>query len=471
LKNYHRLSDIQADLVTGKVSCVQLVNHYLHNISLRNQSVNAFLEVFEKEAKEKASQVDQKISHGKQGLLAGLIIGIKDLFCYQDHSLSCSSKILEGFTSQITSTAIQRLIDEDAIVIGRQNCDEFAMGSSNENSSFGPTKNPLDESRVPGGSSGGSAAAVAADMCQVSIGSDTGGSIRQPAAFCGVVGIKPTYSRISRYGLTAYASSFDCPGVLSKSIEDAELVTKIMSGHDPKDSTSSKEPYAEVDWVEGPKKIAFFKEFLEAEGCTNEVKSSYQKLVNTLQDKGHSLHEVSFPYMDFLLPIYYILTSAEASTNLSRYDGVRYGQRSAVVTSLEGMYKETRSKFFGAEVLRRIMLGTFVLSASYYDAFFTKAQKARRVIRDYTQDVLNAHDYIIMPTTPSTAFKIGEKSEDPVEMYLSDIFTVQASVSGVPAISIPFGWGEDDMPIGMQIVGSAFSESSLFKFSSTLIAE
>jgi aspartyl-tRNA(Asn)/glutamyl-tRNA(Gln) amidotransferase subunit A len=473
LKNYHSYSEIKSDLELGKVSCIQLVNHHIDVIEKNNDSINAFLEVFTEEARENAKAIDIKIKYGTAGKLAGLVVGIKDLYCFKDHQLSCSSKILEGFESQITATSIQRLIDEDAIIIGRQNCDEFAMGSSNENSAFAVTRNPLNHERVPGGSSGGSAAAVAADMCQVSIGSDTGGSIRQPAAFCGIVGIKPTYSRVSRYGLTAYASSFDCPGVLSKSVEDSELVLQVMSGHDPKDSTSSKQEFsvATEERSTSPKRIAFIKELAEADGCEDEVKAAYSSFAKKLQAQGHTLHEVSFPYLEYLLPIYYILTSAEASANLSRYDGIRYGQRAQEVHSPEQLYKKTRTQFFGEEVLRRIMLGTFVLSASYHDAFYTKAQKARKLVRDYTNKILEDHDFIVMPTTPSVAFKLGEKTADPVEMYLSDIFTVQASVSGLPAISIPFGIGTDNMPIGMQIVAPAFQESALCKFSNSLLKD
>ena len=448
---------------------MQLVEYHLQQIAQRDQSIHAFLEVFDKEALIQARAIDQKLANGTAGKLAGLIVGIKDLFCYAGHNLTCSSKILEGFESQITATSIQRLIDEDAIIIGRQNCDEFAMGSSNENSAYGITRNPVDESRVPGGSSGASAAAVAADMCQVSIGSDTGGSIRQPAAFCGIVGLKPTYSRISRYGLTAYASSFDCVGVLSKSIEDAALVYEVMAGHDDRDSTSSRQPVVAfpAQGDQKQKKIAYFKELAAAEGCQPDVKNAYLKFVDELQSQGHTLHELSFPYMDYLLPVYYILTSAEASANLSRYDGVRYGQRTNGDT-LEQMYKKSRTMGFGEEVLRRIILGTFVLSASYHDAFYTKAQKARKLIRDFTTEVLDSHDFIVMPTTPSTAFTIGEKTSDPLEMYLSDIFTVQASVSGVPAISIPYGTGQDQMPIGMQLISKAFSEAELLTFSKSL---
>jgi aspartyl-tRNA(Asn)/glutamyl-tRNA(Gln) amidotransferase subunit A len=470
LKNYHSYSEIRSDLDLGIVSCEDIVNHHLAVIQAKNPLINAFLEVFSVEALLQAKAIDKKIKNGSAGRLAGLVVGIKDLFCFSGHQLTCASKILEGFESQITATCIERLLTEDAIVIGRQNCDEFAMGSSNENSAYGITRNPIDESTVPGGSSGASAAAVAADMCQVSIGSDTGGSVRQPASFCGIVGLKPTYSRISRYGLTAYASSFDCVGVLSKSVEDAQLVLDVMAGHDPRDSTSSKKPaLPSHEEQRANKKIVFFKELSSASGCTQEIKESFSNFRQQLTEQGHEVVEMSFPYLDYLLPIYYILTSAEASANLSRYDGVRYGKRVGGAEVLEQMYKRTRTEGFGEEVLRRIILGTFVLSSSYQDAFYTKAQKARRLVKDFTANILENHDFIVMPTTPTTAFKIGEKSEDPLEMYLSDIFTVQASVSGLPAISIPYGADKSGLPIGMQIISGAFEEHKLLHFADRLM--
>lgn len=469
MKNYTSYFEIRRDLESGALSCARLVSHYLQNIEGQNGHINAFLEVFAESAQRQAVEIDRKLSNGTAGRLAGLVVGIKDLFCYKDHQVTCGSHILEGFESQITATSLQRLIDEDAIVIGRQNCDEFAMGSSNENSAFGSVRNPVNPQTVPGGSSGGSAAAVAADMCQASIGSDTGGSIRQPAAFCGIYGIKPTYSRVSRYGLTAYSSSFDCVGVLAKSLEDTALVMEIMAGHDPLDSTSSKKEVPSFTQFLEPStdkyEIAVIKELNEAEGYEEDVKLAFADFVEKLKSQGHRVREVSFPYLDFLLPTYYILTSAEASANLSRFDGARYGYRTENPENLEAMYKRSRTEGFGKEVLRRIMLGTFVLSASYHDAFYTKAQKARKLIRDFTEGILENHDFIIMPTTPSVAFGLGTKSKDPIQMYLSDLFTVQASVSGIPAISLPFEQNRDGMPVGVQVMTKAFQEGKLLSFS------
>ncbi len=453
----------------GSVSCQQVVNFFLEQIRSKNQEINAFLEVFEDYALEKALEVDDKIKNGQAGKLAGCIIGIKDLFCLKGKVVSCGSRILQDFESQITSTAIQKLIDEDAIIIGRQNCDEFAMGSSNENSAFGPTKNPVDTDTVPGGSSGGSAAAVAANMCMASIGSDTGGSIRQPAAFCGIFGMKPNYSRISRYGLTAYSSSFDTVGTLTNSIEDAALLLEVMSGQDPNDSTSSSKPVPSIDLsVETEtRKIAVLDNFEGHEGFDPVLLETFNRALESVKSRGHVIEKVNFPYLDYLLPTYYILTSAEASTNLSRYDGVRYGYRVSDPANLEAMYKKSRTKGFGTEVLRRILLGTFVLSASYQDAFYKKAQKTRQLIKEFTRELLSKYDFLMLPTTPTPAFKLGEKTKDPVEMYLSDIFTVQASMAGFPAISLPI-WNDDKTPIGIQVVGGEFEESALLKFSKSI---
>ena len=463
-KSYQR---IRADLDGERITVAQIVNHHLGKIEEYNPNLNAFLEVFKEEALTKAEQIDFKLRQGTAGRLAGLVLGIKDLFCLKGHVVSCSSKILEGFESQITATPIQRLIDEDAIVIGRQNCDEFAMGSSNENSAFGLVKNGANQSCVPGGSSGGSAVGVQTDMCHISLGSDTGGSVRQPAAFCGVYGLKPTYSRISRYGLTAYSSSFDCVGILSKSIADAELILEIIAGNDERDTTSSREkvPYYSKSTINSNKfKIAYFPEINEAEGIAKSVSQMMDQTMSNLKASGHFLEKVSFPYLEYLLPTYYILTSAEASANLARFDGVRYGFRDFSISNLESMYKKSRTNGFGPEVLRRILLGTFVLSSSYHDAFYTKAQKVRHLIKDYTDDILKDYDFIISPTTATTAFEINSKTNNPVEMYLSDLFTVQASVAGIPAISIPAGKDQNDMPIGLQVMAASFEEEKLFSF-------
>ncbi len=469
---YNSLENIKRALDNGKTSCALLVDHYLNQIE-KHKNLNAFVEVYSEEAKQAAIEVDRKIKSGSAGRLAGMVVGLKDVLCHQDHGLHCSSKILEGFESQFTATAVQRLLDEDAIVIGRCNCDEFAMGSSNENSAFGPVLNALDTDRVPGGSSGGSAVAVQGDMCLVSLGTDTGGSVRQPAAFCGVFGLKPTYSRISRFGLAAYASSFDCIGIFAKNIEDMALVLEIMAGPDAVDSTVSNQPvpkYSSSTYSLPEKiKIAYLKESVESPGLQKEIKDIMIAKLESLKAEGHTIAEVSFPLLDHVLPTYYILTTAEASSNLSRYDGVKYGYRSPNATDLESMYKKTRAEGFGNEVKRRIMLGTFVLSASYYDAYYTKAQKVRRLIRDQIKDIFKDYDYIILPTTPTTAFKIGENTQDPLAMYLADLFTVPASVAGIPGISLPAGNDSQGLPVGLQVMANDFKEEELFTFSKYLL--
>lgn len=472
MKRYSSLNQIKEDLKKGDTSCTELVEHYLSNIE-KKQHLNVFLEVYSEEARQLAKEVDKKLSNGTAGRLAGMVVGLKDVLCHKDHGLQGGSKILDGFKSQFTGTAVQRLLDEDAIVIGRQNCDEFAMGSSNENSAFGPVLNDADNERVPGGSSGASAVSVQADMCLVALGSDTGGSVRQPAAFCGVIGVKPTYSRVSRHGLIAYGSSFDVIGTFSSSVEDSALVLEVIAGGDEFDSTVSTNPvpkYTEMLDAAPKYKVAYIKETLEAEGLDNNIKNNTEKAIERLKNDGHEVTEVDFPLLDFVLPTYYILTTAEASSNLSRYDGVKYGFRSPNTTDLESMYKKTRSEGFGHEVKRRIMLGTFVLSASYYDAYYNKAQQVRRLIRQQTKALLSDHDFIILPTTPTTAFKLGEHTADPLEMYLADLFTVQASVAGVPAISVPNGEDNEGLPIGLQVMTDDFREDKLFAFAKYLVS-
>jgi len=468
LKTYATFRDIQNDLQHGLVTCGDLVRHYLDNIRKKSH-LNAFLSVYEDEALQRAAEVDQKIKDGKAGKLAGLVVGLKDVLAYKDHPLQASSKILNGFISQFNATAVQRLLEEDAIIIGRQNCDEFAMGSSNENSAFGPVLNDIDNERVPGGSSGGSAVAVMADMCQVSLGSDTGGSVRQPAAFCGLFGLKPTYSRISRFGLVAYASSFDCIGVFGKSIEDIALVLEVIAGSDEFDSTVSHEKVpAYVQDLQSSNtkkyKVAYLRE-IESEGLQPEIRKNIVDKLEQLKKAGHTVEPVDFALNEYVLPTYYILATAEASSNLSRFDGVRYGYRTNNPHDLHEMYKKTRAEGFGKEVQKRILLGTFVLSASYYDAYYTKAQKVRRLIRDEMKTILSKYDFIVMPITPTTAFKLGEHSDNPLEMYLADLFSVQANVAGVPAISLPCGKDKQGLPIGLQVIANDFEESELFKFS------
>ncbi|MCS6822797.1 MAG: Asp-tRNA(Asn)/Glu-tRNA(Gln) amidotransferase subunit GatA [Cytophagaceae bacterium] len=471
MKRYHSLQEIREDIDAGKTSCVELTRYYLSNIK-KKSSLNAFLEVYEQEALAKAEEIDKKIAAGKAGRLAGMVVGLKDVLCHKDHRLQASSKILDGFKSKFNATAVQRLIDEDAIIIGRQNCDEFAMGSSNENSAFGPVLNDVDNSRVPGGSSGGSAAAVQADLCLASLGSDTGGSVRQPAAFCGIIGLKPTYSRISRYGLIAYASSFDCIGIITRSIEDAALLLEVVAGRDDYDSTvSSREvpEYTKMLKTSKKYKIGYLRESVESKGVSDEIKKHTLKALELLKKQGHIVEPVQFKLLDYILPTYYILTTAEASSNLSRYDGVRYGYRAEGATDMVSLYKKTRSQGFGKEVKKRIMLGTFVLSAGYYDAYYTKAQKVRRLIKEETDRILSQYDFFITPTTTTVAFKIGEHEGDPLSMYLADLFTVQANLCGLPAISIPNGCDSNGLPIGIQLMTKSFAEQELLAFSKYML--
>ncbi len=471
MRQYNSLHEIRAAIADGQVSCRQLVEHYLQNIK-EKAALNAFLEVFEQEAFTQADIVDHKLANGTAGKLAGMVIGIKDVLAYKGHSLQASSQMLQGFKSLYNASAIERLLQEDAIIIGRQNCDEFAMGASNETSAFGNALNADDTSRVPGGSSGGSAVAVQADLCLASIGSDTGGSVRQPAAFCGVVGFKPTYSRISRYGLIAYASSFDQIGVITKNVPDAALLLEVMAGADGMDSTASQREvpaYSELLTTDKKYKIGYIQDCFDSEGLNAEVKETILGVKEMLKADGHQVEAVDFPYLDYIVPTYYILTTAEASSNLGRYDGVRYGFRSGNVTDLTSLYKKTRSEGFGPEVQRRIMLGTFVLSADYYDAYYTKAQKVRRLIKEKTDELLQAYDFLILPTAPTTAFKVGENTKNPLAMYLADIFTVQASLAGVPAISIPAGRDANGLSIGLQLLTRAFEEPQLLAFSNQIL--
>lgn len=454
-------TEVKNALSSG-ATIVSIVEDYL-NIIQEKQNLNAFLEVFDASALAKAQEVDQKLAAGNAGKLAGMVIGLKDNMCYINHKVSAASKILEGFESQYTATAVQRLLDEDAVIIGRLNCDEFAMGSSNENSAFGPVLNPHDLTRVPGGSSGGSAAAVAAGLCTAALGSDTGGSIRQPASFTGTVGMKPTYGRISRYGLIAYASSFDQIGSFTNDLADAALLLEVMAGQDPMDATSSSEPVLDYHHLVSENKlnIAVIKESLEMEGLQTEIRAQLETTIDALKAAGHTVNLVSFPYLDYMVPAYYVLTTAEASSNLSRFDGVHYGYQSAKAKGVEETYKKSRAEGFGIEVQRRIMAGTFVLSHGYYDAYYTKAQKVRRVLQNRTQQILNDNDVILLPTTPTTAFELNAVA-DPISMYLQDIFTVHANLTGNPAISIPAGKDAANLPFGFQLIGKDFDEKRLF---------
>ncbi len=450
-------------LKEGNTTVRQTVENFLTRIS-ETKSLNAFLAVYADEALQQASEIDAKLKAGTAGKLAGVVVGIKDNICYQDHGVQGASKILGGFESLYSSTAVERLLDEDAIIIGRLNCDEFAMGSSNENSAFGNVLNPIDNTCVPGGSSGGSTVAVAADLCHVSLGSETGGSVRQPASFCGVVGVKPTYGRVSRHGLLAFASSFDQIGPLANNVEDAALVLEVISGSDDFDSTASTRPVPSYDPTPSStekKKFAYLKDVMENDALDSTIKDRFFKIIEKLKADGHTVDAVDFPYLDYLIPTYYILTTAEASSNLSRYDGMRYGYRSESATDLESTYKLSRSEGFGPEVKRRIMLGTFVLSAGYYDAYYAKAQKVRRMLKNTTDELFSEYDFVLSPTTPDVAFKFGENSDDPIKMYLEDIFTVLANLTGIPAISVPMG-KKGNLPFGIQVMANRFEEAEMF---------
>lgn len=470
MKTYNRISEVRSDLNSGAVSCVQLVNHYLQNIEDKKH-LNAFLEVWADEALSRATLIDEKIKLGTAGRLAGVVVALKDVLAYKNHKVGSSSKILEGFESLYSATVVQRLFDEDAIFIGRTNCDEFAMGASNENSAYGPVKNAADESRVPGGSSGGSAVAVQANMCHCALGSDTGGSIRQPSAFTGSFGFKPTYGLISRFGLLAYASSFDQIGPMTKSLEDNMLLTEIMAGFDQHDATMRQQPADKYTTAVAPKKAKFavMNEAIHHPGVAEEVKSSFKILIQNLESAGHEITYFDFPLLEQLVPAYYVLTTAEASSNLSRYTGMLYGKRSENAHDLESTYTLSRTEGFGPEVKRRIMLGTFVLSSDHYDAYYSKAQKVRRVIQNQTNAVLENVDAILIPTTSTPAFKLGEKSKDPIAMYLADLFTVQANLAGNPAISLPLFETEAGLPMGIQLMGKSFKEQELFNLSQLLI--
>ena len=473
---FNTIKDYHAALLAGQISCIQAVEFYLSQIN-QYQHLNSFLEVFSEEAIVRAKELDALRLAGKPlGKLHGVVVGIKDVICYDGHKVSAASKILENYTAVYSASAVQHLLDEGAIIIGRQNCDEFAMGSSNENSAYGPVKNALDNERVPGGSSGGSAVAIQANLCMVSLGSDTGGSVRQPADFCGVVGLKPSYGRISRYGLIAYASSFDQIGIFSHNVQDAALVLEVIAGADSFDSTvSSKEvpAYANllsVNNASAPKKVAYFKETLSHPGLDPEIKKQTEDYLAGLVAKGYTVDAIDFDLLSFLVPSYYVLTTAEASSNLSRFDGVKFGHRTSdAIEDLNDLYKKSRTEGFGAEVQRRILLGTFVLSAGYFDAYFTKAQQVRQKLVDLTNDLFSKYEILVSPTVPSPAFKLGANNHSATEMFLADIYTVYANLVGIPAISIPLFKHSNGMPFGLQVMTAAFNEEQLLQFSAAMM--
>jgi len=474
LFRFHSIKDYHTALIAEQVTCIQAVNFYLDQIE-KHQALNAFLEVFADEAMATAKALDAARQQGAPlGKLHGVVVGIKDVLCYKDHTVSAASKILENYNAVYSATAIQHLVDEGAIIIGRQNCDEFAMGSSNENSAYGPVKNAIDTQRVPGGSSGGSAVSVQANLCMTSIGSDTGGSVRQPADFCGVIGLKPTYGRISRYGLIAYASSFDQIGIFSKTVQDAALVLEVMAGKDAFDSTvSNKEVplYSQtIAAIPVPKKVAYFKETLDHPGLDPEIKVQILAYLEKLKKEGFVVEAIDFSLLAYLVPTYYVLTTAEASSNLSRFDGIKFGHRTKdALDDLTELYKKSRTEGFGEEVQRRILLGTFVLSAGYFDAYFTKAQQVRKKLVDLTSTLFSNHTILVSPTVPTPAFKLGENNHTPTEMFLADIYTVYANLVGIPAISIPLFTHSNGMPFGLQAMSAGFNESELLSFAANLM--
>jgi aspartyl-tRNA(Asn)/glutamyl-tRNA(Gln) amidotransferase subunit A len=462
------IEEMVSKIKTGELTSEALVKSYIEEISKTESTVNAFLTLTCDEALAKAKEIDEKIKAGETlGKLAGIPIAIKDNICTEGVNTTCASKMLEDFIPPYDATVIKKLLAEDAIIIGKTNMDEFAMGSSNENSAFKKTLNPRDITRVPGGSSGGSAAAVAGKMAPVSLGSDTGGSIRQPAAFCGVVGLKPTYGLVSRFGLIAFGSSLDQIGPFSNSVEDSAYILNIISGTDELDSTSIRD-LKEIDYTASLKdgiknmKIGVPEEFF-GEGLDEEIKASVKNSLELLKELGAEVETFSLPIIKDGLAAYYIMSSAEASTNLARYDGIRYGYKTPNYTNLDELMENSRTEGFGAEVKRRIMMGTYALSSGYYDAYYNKADKFREKLRYDLKNTFKKYDLIVGPVSPVLPFKIGEKNADPLAMYLADIYTINVNLAGNPAISIPSGTSKDGLPIGIQLMGDMLCEEKIFK--------
>lgn len=470
--SFTSIEQYHAQLKEESITCLQAVQYYLHAIE-NNRHLNSFLEVFAEETLQKASELDM-LPLSQRGKLHGVVIGIKDLICYKGHKISASSKILQGFISLFSATVVERLIAEGAIIIGRQNCDEFGMGSTNENSAYGAVVNPVNPQVVPGGSSGGSAVAVKAGLCMASLGTDTGGSVRLPADFCGTIGFKPTYGRVSRHGLIAYASSFDQIGILANTVKDVATILEVVAGPDEYDSTVSVKNVpsypSHLNNTENKFRIAFFPEWIQHPSVDPEISEQIIGLLNQLKSEGHHVAPVSFNLTDFIVPTYYILTTAEASSNLARFDGVRYGlDTKSDSQNLKQFYKKNRSECFGKEVKRRIMLGSFVLSAGYYEAYFTKAQQVRRLLKQQTELIFNDFDILLAPNSPTPAYKTTEKTEDPLAMYMGDIFTVFANLTGLPAISLPIFKHSSNLPFGVQVLAKQFNELSLARFSQRLM--
>ncbi len=454
-----------SDLLQSKqASASELAQEYLAAIAADNPSLNAYITLDKERTLTEAKVADDRLAQGSASVLTGVPIAYKDIFCQQGWRSACASKTLDNFTAPYTATVVQNLLDAGMVTLGRTNMDEFAMGSTTETSHYGITKNPWQHDHVPGGSSGGSAAAVAARLAPAALGSDTGGSIRQPAAHCGITGLKPTYGVISRFGMVAYASSFDQAGPMAQTAEDCALLLNSMAGFDERDSTSierDKEDYTrDLNRPLQGLKIGLPREFF-GEGLDTQVHSSIEEVLNILKKQGAEIIDVSLPHTELSIPAYYVLASAEASTNLSRYDGVRYGYRAKEFSNLDEMYSKSRAEGFGEEVKRRIMIGTYVLSHGYYDAYYLKAQKLRRMVANDFQAVLNQCDIILAPVAPTAAPKLSSHSNDPVQMYLSDIYTVSLNLAGLPGIALPAGQTTSGLPVGVQLIGNYFAESRL----------
>ncbi|MDO4696933.1 MAG: Asp-tRNA(Asn)/Glu-tRNA(Gln) amidotransferase subunit GatA [Neisseria sp.] len=454
-----------SDLLCSKqVSAVELAQDYLNAIDVRNPAINGYIALDKDLTLAEARAADERIAAGKASALTGVPIAYKDIFCQKGWRSACSSKMLDNFVAPYTATVVQNLLDEGMVTLGRTNMDEFAMGSTNETSFYGATKNPWNTEHVPGGSSGGSAAVVAARLAPAALGSDTGGSIRQPASHCGITGLKPTYGVVSRFGMVAYASSFDQAGPMAQTAEDCAILLNAMAGFDERDSTSlerQKEDYTrDLKLPLKGLKVGLPKEYFGA-GNSADVQTALQSAIDLLKAQGAETVDVSLPQTELSIPAYYVLASAEASTNLSRYDGVRYGHRAAQFGNLEEMYSNTRAEGFGSEVKRRIMMGTYVLSHGYYDAYYLKAQKLRRLVANDFQTALAQCDVILAPTAPTAAPKLGSDINDPVQMYLSDIYTIAVNLAGLPAMTLPAGFAADGMPVGVQLIGGYFAEAKL----------
>lgn len=461
--HHKNIAELSAELSAKKVSSVELTKHFIDRIHHLDKKLNSFITVTEEYALQSARQADELRAQGKAGPLTGIPIAQKDIFCTDGIKTTCGSRMLDNFIAPYDATVVKNLKAAGTIMLGKTNMDEFAMGSSNETSYYGPVKNPWNLEYVPGGSSGGSAAAVAAHLAPAATGTDTGGSIRQPAALCGLTGLKPTYGRVSRYGMIAFASSLDQGGPIAKTVEDCALLLNAMAGFDEHDSTSINQPVPDYtsglnDSIKGIR-IGLPKEYFSG-GLSNEVAAVIQTAIKEYEKLGAIIEEISLPHTALSVAAYYVIAPAECSSNLARYDGVRYGYRCKDPVDLQDLYKRSRSEGFGSEVKRRIMVGTYVLSAGYYDAYYLKAQKIRRLIRDDFVEAFKKVDVILSPTAPTPAFKIGEKTADPISMYLSDIYTIAVNLAGLPGISVPAGF-VNNLPIGMQLIGNLFGEAKL----------